>query len=370
LLVSLVLVALRNLGRRPLRTTLTVVGAAAAIALFVSVRSITTDLTRGVGDVVEGYGPQLLVVQKRVVSPLQSHIAPADAAAIAALVGEERTTPILIGMLREPNGPSFLVLGTDTERTAQFRMVEGHPFARESREILMGQVASGRLGIHEGRTVVLGGETFTVTGVFSTGTPRLDGGLLMDLKVAQRLLSRENSLSVLLLRLSDRNEVASVAREIEKRFSRLTAQPGEQVVGGTLLLEAVRNAAAALGLIALGIATLVISNTLVMTIAERRREVGILLTVGWPAILIFTMLLIESVLLCLLGTALGIGLAHGILFTLSHTQAIGLGWVPVTVIPGVALESFGLSFVMGLLACLYPGIMAARTTPVSALRHE
>jgi putative ABC transport system permease protein len=115
---------------------------------------------------------------------------------------------------------------------------------------------------------------------------------------------------------------------------------------------------------------LVVTNTLLMAVAERTREIGILMAVGWTPWLVLRMLLAESVLLCLAGTALGNLLGLALLHAVNRMESVGFGWIPVSLSPALVASSFALTLLIALLALAWPAAVLARMQPLSALRHE
>jgi putative ABC transport system permease protein len=108
-----------------------------------------------------------------------------------------------------------------------------------------------------------------------------------------------------------------------------------------------------------------IMNIMLVSVAERTREIGIRLAIGALANQVLTQFLVEAVVLCLLGGLIGIALG------------LGLAWggatllqVPFNVNTGVVLGAFGFSGLIGLVFGFFPARRAAKLDPIEALRHE
>jgi putative ABC transport system permease protein len=122
------------------------------------------------------------------------------------------------------------------------------------------------------------------------------------------------------------------------------------------------------GLLALAIviAILGIVNTLALSVVERRREIGMLRAVGMQRRQVRRTIYLESLLIAVFGAVLGLvlGLAYGSLFT--HTLR-DQGLNRLSVPWGQAVAFLVVAGVVGVLAALWPGIRAARTSPLQAI---
>ncbi len=108
-----------------------------------------------------------------------------------------------------------------------------------------------------------------------------------------------------------------------------------------------------------------IMNIMLVSVTERTREIGIRMAVGATGFDVLVQFLIESVVLALVGGAIGI--------TLGLAAAIGLarlGNWPVIVDPGIVLLAFAVSAAVGIFFGYYPALKASRLDPIEALRYE
>jgi putative ABC transport system permease protein len=130
----------------------------------------------------------------------------------------------------------------------------------------------------------------------------------------------------------------------------------------TSLMTGLLGAVAAVSLLVGGIG---IMNIMLVSVAERTREIGIRLAIGALANQVLTQFLVEAVVLCLLGGLIGIALGLGLAW-----GGASLLQVPFNVNTGVVLGAFCFSGLIGLVFGFFPARRAAQLDPIEALRHE
>lgn len=130
----------------------------------------------------------------------------------------------------------------------------------------------------------------------------------------------------------------------------------------TTIMTGLLGAVAAVSLLVGGIG---IMNIMLVSVTERTREIGIRLAIGALASQVLTQFLVEAVVLCLLGGALGVALGLGLAGLASSLLSI-----PFAPDISVLALAFGFSGLIGLVFGFFPARNAARLDPIEALRHE
>jgi ABC-type lipoprotein release transport system permease subunit len=283
------------------------------------------------------------------------------------------------------------ILGIDPESSANgpFRdgMIAGEFIKADDREgILIGNVLSEKLDLHVNDKVNLlvttadgdvNEQLFTIRGIFTTRTPAYDENtIFMPLAKAQAITATENHASTIFVMLQDGDQADAVAQAIQSNdYKVLTWR--EQNVFITQFEDYANAFFVVLYLIVLGITATVVTNTLVMAVFERTREIGILAAIGMKSGGIMAQFLAEAALLATGGVIGGL-IIGGALVAYFTVYGIYIGDYGIS---GVLFEdriyahlTLGntinlaiITYVITLIASLYPAILAARLEPVEAL---
>ncbi|MGB8213040.1 MAG: ABC transporter permease [Anaerolineales bacterium] len=255
--------------------------------------------------------------------------------------------------------------------------------------VLIGKPTADKLHLKAGDTVSLSvntangtvdEQTFAVRGIYSTGTYGFDSiTVFLPLAKAQALTQAQNHASTIVVLLNNSADTDQVAAALKGTNLKVLTWKDLNLLIVDFETTA-QSYIAILYLIILAITASVIINTLIMSVYERTREIGILSAIGMRGGQIMNMFLTESALLAMGGVVVGIAL--GILFvTLFNINGfyigkMGLTGMLVTDTIYARLTSDNVislsivTFIVTILSGLYPAIMASRMQPVEALRAE
>lgn len=319
------------------------------------------------------------------------------AAKIASLPPVAVATPRLfasgiVAVREQTVGVRVIGIDPPSEANAPFRegLVSGDFLTADDREgILIGLPLAQKLDLKAGDQVNLLVNTsngdvdqqlFTVRGVYSTQTSGYDEGtVFMPIAKAQAIAGAENHASTIFVLLKDRQQTEAVAAALQAPNDQILTWEGMNEL--LIQTESMANAyIVILYLIVLAITASVIVNTLVMAVFERTREIGILSALGMRGRSIMSMFLAESSLLGVGGILMGLVLG-GLLVAYFTRFGFYIGNMGITgiLIGDTIYTHLTLSdtvtltivtFVVALLAGLYPALLAARMEPVEALRYE
>ncbi|MBC7877205.1 MAG: ABC transporter permease [Anaerolineales bacterium] len=289
----------------------------------------------------------------------------------------------------ESKGVQILGIDPDSVANQPFRdgMIAGEFIQADDREgILIGNVLADKLSLNVGDKVNLlvttsngdvNEQLFTIRGIFTTRTPGYDEStIFMPLAKAQTITATENHASTIFVMLKNGEDAEAVAQAIQSNnYKVLTWR--EQNVFITQFEDYANAFFIVLYLIVLGITATVVTNTLVMAVFERTREIGILAAIGMKGRGIMAQFLAEAALLATGGVIGGliIGGAAVAYFTINGIYIGDLGVSGVLfedrIYAHLTLENtitLGIvTYIITLIASLYPASLAARMEPVEAL---
>jgi putative ABC transport system permease protein len=238
---------------------------------------------------------------------------------------------------------------------------------------VLGAAAAQRLGIDRiipGERIWVGNMWFYVVGILNPAvlTPEIDGSVLVGFPAAESYLGFDGHPSTVYVRTAN-NEVTVVDSvlaatanpenpgnvDVSRPSDVLTAQADAKGTFNDLFLG--------LGAVALLVGAVGVANIMVISVLERRSEIGLRRALGATKANVRAQFLSEAILLSLLGGAVGVG--GGALATVIYAST--KGWA-IDVPPVAWIGGFGAAIVIGAVAGLLPALRAARLSPTDALR--
>lgn len=361
--------ALRNLLRQPTRTLLTLIGIGIAIMAMVALGGLADGLVDEMTAMALKGGVHLAGMEADASIDL-SAIDQGIVRRIADIPGVQDAEGFLTGYTAVGDLPFFVVFGYHPRGQAirDFRIVEGMSLTA-SRQAIVGRVAAEALDLRVGQTLRLFDASFRIVGIYETGVPFEDGGGVVSLRDAQTLFGQPHKVSFLGIRLDDPDRAEAVAREIEARFPEVSVTRASEFSEGVADLRYMRSSTWAIAFLALLVGAAGMTNTMVMSVFERTREIGVLRALGWRKERILLMILRESLTLSLLGGVAG--LAAGVVaIGLLNGLPVVAGFVQASFSIALFVQALVTALVLGALGGAYPSWRASLLRPVEALRYE
>ncbi|MCI0582949.1 MAG: ABC transporter permease [Chloroflexi bacterium] len=388
---------MRDLGRRKLRTTLTILGITIgiwALVVFGSMANKINALVEGGSTYYEGK----VSVSDGSGSAGGFAVAPMSLALadeIRAIDGVAVVMPD-VTMLMDAEGASMSmsippmitgsVAGADEGReTFPLHYAQGRALTPEdegSNVTVLGADLARQHGAGVGDTFVLRDVDFEVVGVLEPTLTAPDQTAMIPLAAAQELfvaslppmirggIDPATIATTLTVYPADGVDPETVADRIEAAVANVTTMTGkdfdEQIGSATAIFNAIL---IGIALISLVVGGLSVVNTMAMSIAERTREIGIKRAIGGSRRRIVRELVTEAGLIGFIGGAIGLVLG-AIVVVVANEAGRSSGNVLFELTTGTAITAVVFSTVLGAIAGFLPAIHAARLDPVAALRYE
>ncbi|GAB3604968.1 ABC transporter permease [Conyzicola nivalis] len=375
-----------GLRARPMRAVLSALGVAIGIAAMVAVVGISTSSRERLDSQLAELGTNLLTVTVAeptgAVAPLPL---PSDASArverIAGVTGATATADLSdVHVYRNPlvdegrtGGLTVTASELDLLSVVGAELRSGQWFNPATAALpttVLGATAAERLGVREvGGLVWLDGRNTTVLGILEPVplAAELDIAALVGMPVAAaeydyagnptRVYERSEDDAVIAVR-----ELLPPSVQPPEPADVVVSRPSDALTARAAVDEVFTGMLLALGSISLLVGGIGVANTMIISVLERRREIGLRRAIGATRRHIRLQFLTEAVLLSAMGGVAGAGLGAAV----TAAIAAGSGWVPVIpawIVVGGVLATIGIGAVAG----LYPAVRAARTPPSVAL---
>ena len=380
--LAMLVLVVRRLVRRPLRTGLTVGGIALAMFLFTMIDAMRV----GVREATEP-GPEdrtLVVYRENRWCPFTSRLPQWYVDRISNIEGVVSAVPMAIRVsncrasldvvtfrgvpvddfiARPPKG--FSMLAGETER-----------FRSRGDAALVGEPLAARRGLRVGDRFEAAGISVVVAGIFESDEPQDRNAAYVPLAFLQESASRGSTggeVTQFNVVVDSSERLEQVAAAIDALFEHET-HPTSTRPERAFVARAARDIVAMVGFASLlGWASLaavfgLVANAMVLAMQDRVRDHAVMQTLGFTRGLLAILAACEGLLLGLLGGTLGAGLAAIVLLAGRFSIAVEGSNLELATDLGIAAVGIGFAVLVGVLAGLVPGLQSARREIVASLR--
>ena len=357
-----------DLRRHRIRTVLSASGIAIAVAMIVALLSLSAGVERSAAGLIHLGGSEVGLFQAGVGDLTASALPESLVDRVKQVPGVRDAAPVAVATGELPAKRSFLVFGVDPDSFVMRRLVfEAGRAPAGAGEAAVGDAAAADLGVGVGDTLALSTGTVRIAGIYHAGVPFEDQGAALTLPAVQEMLGRSGDVTTIGVSVSPGASADAVGARLERAFRGTAAisEPGQVVRVDTNSLL-VRKAAVVFTALALAVGGVLVANTMLMAVFERRSEFALMLAVGWPRLLVAQLVLLEGLALALAGALAGLALGAGageLLVRVFDTSAL--------VTPHVTAWALGkavlVALATGALGSLYPAWSITRLRPAEAL---
>jgi lipoprotein-releasing system permease protein len=382
-------VALRHLSSRPRPTILSILAIGLAVMILVITQAMMVGFTEELYDKTVDKMPHVIVEPRT--DEEYIHLYRNLVGDISGIDGVVGVSPVLAGPAtfeHKDNSRNVIMQGIsasdhDSVLHTSDDITEGSLRDLEVSQsgVVLGDALALKLNAKIGDSVdasfpEANPTTLKVVGIYDSGTPQDDRMAYTSLSTAQTFFDEPGVVSVIMVRVNDPDRAKSISGEIDDMgYPASGWKETNPEIMQTIKFESIQNTVL-IGMVIV-IATFGIVSTLFMVVMKKKKEIGMLMAMGASRRSIMTIFVMESGIMGLLGAVVGV--AAGVLIASSsgpYTFEAGEGaYGGVTTIPFVVRTAdvvliIAFTFLLNLLAGIYPARRASKLDPVAAISGE
>lgn len=258
-------------------------------------------------------------------------------------------------------------LNASDMNASDLSIIEGRMFKINKSEVVIGKILAESDNISLDDKIDIFGKNFTVVGIFESGSQENDLSKYTSIEDIQNVMDDPGNISNIYVKVAKGYDIQKVADSINDKYGdevhavtsvRELGQMGD-------MLNGVDSASWAISFLAIIVGGLGIINTMLMSVLDRTREIGVLKAVGWSNKRVLLMVISESLTLTIISFIIG----SAISCILMEILAPFVGFTVVYDL-SIFVRAFVVSLFVGIIGGLYPAIKAVKLAPTEALRYE
>lgn len=385
---------LKDISRRKTKLGLAVLSVVVAAAAIVAVVTTFSAATDGLYEESNKFGANIIVRPEVTTIPLvagstsigslstgDNYIEESEIPKIYTIKNNSNlavVAPRLYGVAKLEDS-NVVVMGVDPEKEKTLKpwwKIQGHWMAAntfetsERTEVMIGSDIAGPLGLKEGSPIALSHDNISieaqVAGVIESTGGNEDGYVILPLVASQHLLSKEGKVSSLEVRaLCNNCPVEEMSRQIEEVLPGLEARSMSQIVETEMaVVEHTESSATAVSIITLLVSMLTVASTMLASVNEKLKEIGIMRAVGASDMQVVSMLLFEGAVIGVVGGSIGFAMgtaASSIVAPMLVSVSPPPMWDILPIVIGICI-------ITGMIASIIPAKKALTVDPADVLR--
>ncbi len=363
--------AVQSLWQRSTRTSLTLTVIGITVGAIMALDGMVKGMKSDMDTMLVGNDMQILIRQADIADTSLSTIDERIGDKIAAYPEVRTISGLIITAVVMPDvGGFFIVLGVSPNEQAimRYKVVEGNPIST-NHQIMIGKYMAESLHKNPGDTIDLSGSRFRVSGIYESSVSWEEMGGILTLRDAQIFTGHPRKVTMYGVTLNDPTTANDVLAKINLEFPDVHATLSGDFTNEMPDFQNMDGMMGAISMLAVLVGGVGVLNTMLMSVFERTREIGVLRALGWRRRSILLMILQEAVILGLLGGGVGILVAYLLSYLTSLTPTYG-NMLKTAWDLDVFVRAILVAFLLGVLGGLYPAYRATKLMPVEALRYE
>lgn len=361
----------KNIWRNKIRTLLTVLGVSIGIATIVVFGLATSGLKESITQMIKPGKIDFTVAKASAADLIVSFLSKEQIDQIKNVPGVKEVVPYVLTIISSGGNPYFVIGGLEVNKLelAGAEIIEGRAYDNAD-EVIIGKIAIKNKNLKIGDLIELNKKNYKIVGVFESGVTYQDSGVITTIQESQRIQGITDKVTMVMVKVADNYNVKEVARKVEETdkdfISIINLEDYNTVDQGAKAMDAV---SWAISLLAIVIGGIGVMNTIIMSVFERTREIGVLRAIGWKRRQIITMILSESIIIGILAAVIGIIMGLALIWLVMQSE-IGKSWLKINYDIIIFTRALIVSLLVVLGGSVYPSFKASKLKPTEALRYE
>ncbi|KPK45375.1 MAG: hypothetical protein AMK74_03745 [Nitrospira bacterium SM23_35] len=378
-------ISLGNLRRRKGKMILLSLGLSIGIAVVIAMIGITSQMKKDVEKKLDEYGANIIVSPKSKGLSLHygglhigdtsydiEELRTADARRVREIKNNANISavaPKIIGTYKS-SGRSYLLVGVDfpSELVVKKWWQWSGKTPDTKNDVLIGAMIAKNLNLAPGNILSLGGQDYHVAGVLKENASQDDFSVFLHLETAQQLLRKPDQLSMIeVSALCSACPIDDIVAQISEKLPYARVSPVRQAVALRMqTVEQLMKFSVAISVVIIIIGALIVLISMLSSVNERTKEIGILRAIGFRQWHIVRVILFEALVVSGLS-----GIAGWIIGSVSTSLLLPVvtGTGGFLFNPSLLAFAAGIAVCTGILSSIYPAVKASRLEPLEALRY-
>lgn len=362
--------AIQNLWQRSSRTIITLAVIGLTVGAIIAIQSLVGGMVNEMSGWLGGQA-EIMLRQADIADTSLSSIDERVLDKIAALPEVQDVNGMMLTAVMTPDtGGFFLILGYPPHSfmLQNIHLIEGEDLTT-NHQILLGKSMADGMNKHAGDTLDLAGQRFRIVGVYESKISYEEMGGIMTLRDAQQFMGKPRKVTMGAIKLKDPQQAERLTAQINREHPDVHAALAGEFVSQMPDMQNSDGMVNGITVLAILVGGVGVLNTMLMSVFERTREIGVLRALGWSGFRVLGLILREAVTLGVLGGVTGILTAFLLTALLTSIPFIGEMLSPVWNL-SIFVKAISVALSLGVLGGLYPAYRATRLQPVEALRYE